>query len=160
PVEPKDRRAMLEQDTKLAEEGSATLESALSASYAGVRVPSRLGAMLRGRMRKVKDAAANQARSPSTTARGKVVKATERIVLVIDAAIQGLGLRNTRDVARELAEVAEDLAAAAALAPKAGEKVRADQRMDAAVVVLDGGGRAMKRLGALGRDIGEIVETD
>ncbi len=160
PAEPKDRKAMLEEDVKLADEGTELLESALATSYAGVRVPGRLGAMLRGRMRKVKDAAQNQLRSPSTTARANVVKANERIVLVIDAAIQGLGLRDTRDVARELAEVAEELAAAAALAHKPAEKVRGEQRMDAAVVVLDGGGKAMRRLGALGRDIGEIVEMD
>ncbi|HVH44349.1 MAG TPA: DUF4175 domain-containing protein, partial [Labilithrix sp.] len=160
PAEPKERRAMLEHDVKLADEGSELLETALMTSYAGVRVPSRLGAMLRGRMRKVKDSAHNQLRSPSTTARANVVKATERIVLVIDAAIHGLGLRDTRDVARELAEVAEDLAAASAMGQKSDAVVRAEQRMDAAVVVLDGGGRAMRRLGALGRDIGEIVEMD
>jgi Domain of unknown function (DUF4175) len=158
--EPKERRSVLEHDVRLAEEGSDALESALATSYAGIRVPSRLGAMLRGRMRKVKDAANNQLRSPSTSARANVVKATERMVLVIDAAIQGLGLRDTRDVARELAEVAEDLAAAGALAHKPAEKVRGEQRMDAAVVVLTGGGKAMRRLGALGRDIGEIVEMD
>ncbi|MBX3224345.1 MAG: DUF4175 family protein [Labilithrix sp.] len=159
-AEPKDRRTMLEHDVKLAEEGSELLEAALTTSYAGVRVPSRLGAMLRGRMRKVRDAAQNQLRSPSTTARANVVKTTERMVLVVDGAIQGLGLRDTREVARELAEVAEDLAAAAALAHKPAEKVRGEQRMDAAVVVLDGGGKSMRRLGALGRDIGEIVEMD
>jgi hypothetical protein len=32
--------------------------------------------------------------------------------------------------------------------------------MNAAVLVLDGGGRAMKKLGSLGRDLGEIVEMD
>ncbi|HVJ94000.1 MAG TPA: DUF4175 domain-containing protein, partial [Labilithrix sp.] len=160
PSEPKDRKAMLEADVKVADEGNAALETALTTSYAGIRVPSRLGAMLRGRMRKVREAVLNQQRSPSTTARANVVKATERMVLVIDAAIQGLGLRDTRDVARELAEVAEDLAAAAALAHKPAEKVRGEQRMDAAALVLDGGGKAMRRLGALGRDIGEIVEMD
>lgn len=160
PAEPKDRRAMLEKDLKLAEENAELLESTLTTSFAGVRVPSRLGAMLRGRMRKVKDAAVNQHRSPSTTARANLVKATERMTLVIDAAIQGLGIRDTHDVARELAEVAEDLAAGATLASKPPEKLRGEQRMDAAVVVLDGGGKAMRRLGALGRDIGEIVGMD
>jgi hypothetical protein len=159
-AEPKDRRTMLEHDVKLADDGSEILEQALRASYAGIRVPSRLGAMLRGRMRKVKDAAQNQLRSPSTTARANLVKATERMVLVIDAAIQGLGLRDTRAVARELAEVADDVAGAAALAQKPAEKVRGEQRMDAAVVVLTGGGKTMRHLGALGRDIGEIVEMD
>jgi hypothetical protein len=159
-ADPKDRRAMLEHDVKLAEEGSEALDAALTTSYAGIRVPSRLAAMLRGRMRKVKDAVNNQLRSPSSSARANVVKVTERMVLVIDAAIQGLGLRDTRNVAHELAEVAEDLAAAATLAHRPAEKVRGEQRMDAAVVVLDGGGKAMRRLGALGRDIGEIVEMD
>lgn len=159
PAEPKERRAHLEDDVKLAEEGSEMLETALAGSYAGVRVPSRLGAMLRGRMRKVTDASKNQLRSPSTTAHANVVKATERMVLVLDGAIQGLGLRNTRDVARELADVADDLSAASALSQKSAEKVRAEQRMDAAALVLDGGGKSMRRLGSLGRDLGEIVEA-
>lgn len=159
-TDPKERRSMLEQDVRLADESSELLESTLTSSYAGVRVPGRLGAMLRGRMRKVKDSVVNQLRSPSTTARANVVKATERMVLVIDAAIQGLGLRDTRDVAHELAEVAEDLAVGASLGNKPAEKVRSEQRMNAAVVVLEGGGRAMRKLGALGRDIGEIVQMD
>lgn len=159
-AEPKDRKAMLAEDVRLADTTSALLETTLSTSYAGVRVPSRLGAMLRGRMRKLKDSVANQLRSPSTTARGNVVKATERMTLLVDSTIQGLGLRDTRDVARELAEVAEELALSSSLAHKPGEKVRAEQRMEAAVLVLDGGGKAMRHLGALGRDIGEIVEMD
>jgi hypothetical protein len=159
-AEPKDRRAMLEQDVRLAEANSDLLDSTLRTSYAGIRVPGRLAAMLRGRMRKVKDAAANQLRSPSTTARANLVKATERMTLVVDAAIQGLGLRDTRDVAHELAEVAEDLASAASLAHQAAEKVRGEKRMDAAALVLEGGGNAMRHLGALGRDLGEIVEMD
>ena len=160
PTDPKERRALVDRDTKLAEEDSDLLETTLVSSYAGARYSGRLGAMLRGRMRKVKEATGNQSRSPSTHARAAVVKATERIVLVLDAAIQGLGLRDTRDVARELAEVADDLALASTLAQKAAEKTRGEQRMDAAALVLDGGGRSMRKLGALGRDIGEIVEMD
>src|SRR5262249_27548765 len=93
-------------------------------------------------------------------ARTNVVKASERMVLVVDAVVRGLGLRGTRDVARELAEVADDLAGAAGLAQKANEKARGEQRMDAAALVLDGGRKAMLRLGALRRGFGEIVEMD
>lgn len=160
PSEPKDRREFLERDTKLSEELGEKLEGALLTSYAGVRVQARLGAMLRGRMRKVKEATDNQTRSPSSNAHANVVKATERMALVIDGAIQGLGLRDTHDVARELAEVADELGVAAQTAQKAAEKARAEQRMDAAVLVLGGGGAAMRKLGALGRDIGEIVAMD
>lgn len=160
PTEPKDRRALLDEDAKRAREGSDLLETTIGTSYAGVRVPGRLGAMLRGRMRKLRDAVDDQTRSPSTTARGNVVKASERMALVLDAAVQGLGLRSTRDVAHELAEVADEMAASAGLATKAAEKARAEQRMDAAHVVLEGGGKSMRKLGALGRDIGEIVGAD
>lgn len=160
PAEPAERREVLEEDLKLAAQGSELLETTLRTSYAGVRVSSRLAAVLRGRMRKVTEAVKNQQRSPSTRARANVVKASERTVLVVDAVIQGLGVRDTRDVAGELAEVAEELAAAAAVASGGAERQRSDQRMDAAAVVLEGGGRSMRRLGALGRDIGGIVEAD
>lgn len=162
-AEPKERRDMLEHDAKWSEQISESLEQTLATTYAGVRVPGRLGAMLRGRMRKMTDATTNQLRSPSTTARANVVKATERIVLVIDGAIQGLALRDTKDAARELAEVAEELAAASALAQKnadkTAERARNTTRMDAATLVLTGGGKAMRQLGSLGRDLGEIVEV-
>ncbi|MDB4934226.1 MAG: hypothetical protein JWP87_1198 [Labilithrix sp.] len=160
PKELKDRREFLDREARFDDDANELLDSTLATSYAGVRVPGRLAAMLRGRMRKVKEAVSNQARSPSTAAHAAVVKATERIVLVVDAVVQGQGLKDTRDVARELADVADDLAASASLAQKAAEKPRGIQRMDAAVIVLGGGGRAMQRLGALGRDIGEIVEAD
>ena len=127
PAEPSERREMLEHDTKWSEQISDALDQTLSTTYAGVRVPGRLGAMLRGRMRKMTDATTNQLRSPSTTARANVVKATERMVLVIDGAIRGLGLRDTKDAARELAEVADELAAAASsLAQKTAEDAQRD----------------------------------
>jgi hypothetical protein len=159
PSEPKDRHDFVEKDAKWSEQIAAQLDTALTTSFAGVRVPGRLSAMLRGRMRKVTDATTNQLRSPSTAARANVVKATERMTLVIDGAIAGLGLRDTKDSARELAEVAEELAAAASQAQKTNEKQRNEQRMTAAVIVLTGGGKSMRQLGALGRDIGEIVEV-
>ena len=160
PKETKERREFLDREAKFEDDASELLDTTLSTSYAGVRVPGRLAALLRGRMRKVKEAVSNQARSPSTTAHAAVVKATERVVLVVDAVVQGQGLKDTREVAKELADVADDLAAGGSLAQKPPEKPRGIQRMDAAVIVLGGGGRAMKRLGALGRDLGEIVEMD
>ena len=126
------------------------------------------------------------------------MKASERIVLVVDAVAQGLGQRDTKQTASQLAEVADELATGAAHAAATGvttattsatapmaasasaktavasdagvdtsadakqrsEHARAVQRMDAAVQVLTGGSRSLLRLGALGRDLGEIVSTD
>lgn len=160
PKELKDRREFLDREAKFEDDANELLESTLATSYAGVRVPGRLAAMLRGRMRKVKEAVTNETRSPSTTAHAAVVKATERIVLVVDAVVQGQGLKDTREVAKELADVADDLAVGGSLAQKPPEKARGIQRMDAAAMVLGGGGRSMMRLGSLGRDLGEIVEAD
>jgi hypothetical protein len=160
PKELKDRREFLDREAKFEDDASELLESTLATSYAGVRVPGRLAAMLRGRMRKVKEAVTNETRSPSTKAHAAVVKATERIVLVVDAVVQGQGLKDTREVAKELADVADDLAVGGSLAQKPPEKARGVQRMDAAAMVLGGGGRSMMRLGSLGRDLGEIVEVD
>jgi hypothetical protein len=160
PGDPKARRDFLEQEAKLDQDDAEALDTTLTTSYAGTRVSGRLAAMLRGRYRKVKEAVTNQARSPSTAAHAAVVKSTERIVLVVDAVVRGQGLNDTRSVAKELAEVADELSSAAALAQKAAEKARGVQRMDAAVMVLGGGGKSMRHLGALGRDLGEIVEMD
>lgn len=160
PTDMVERRTFLDQETKLMDEDNEALETMLSTSYAGVRVSGRLAAMLRGRYRKVKEAVTNEVRSPGTATRAAVVKATERIVLVVDAVAQGLSLKDTRGVAKELADVADDLAVASELAQKPPEKQRGEQRIDAAVMVLEGGGRSMRRLGSLGRDLGEIVGMD
>ncbi len=160
PGDLKERRAYLEEESKLVDRTGELLETTLTGSYAGTRISARLGAMLRGRMRKVKEAAGNQSRNPSSATHAALVKATERIVLVVDAMIQGLGLRDSRDVAKELAEVADDLALSATLSQKPAEAARGEQRMDAAVMVLGGGGRSLRRLGSLGRDLGEIVDMD
>ncbi|MCL2726430.1 MAG: DUF4175 domain-containing protein [Polyangiaceae bacterium] len=156
----KERRAFLDQEARVFDENSELLESTLTASHAGTRVSGRVAAMLRGKMRKLKEAVTNQARSPSTSAHAAVVKATERVVLVVDAVIQGTGLKDTHDVAKELAVAADDLALGATTAHKPEERSRGQERMDAAILVLGGGGRSMKRLGSLGRDLGEIVDMD
>ncbi|HEY8074630.1 MAG TPA: DUF4175 domain-containing protein, partial [Labilithrix sp.] len=160
PGEMKARRDFLDHEAKLDQDDGDALDVTLSGSYAGTRIGGRLAAMLRGRYRKVKEAVTNQARSPSTAAHATLIKATERIVLVVDAVVRGQALKDTREVARELADVADELSSASTLAQSSAERPRGIQRIDAAVMVLQGGGRSMKHLGSLGRDLGEIVEMD
>jgi hypothetical protein len=90
------------------------------------------------------------------------VKATERFVLVLDAVIRGLGVHDTRESAKQLADVADDLALGASQMQGDDRDARAGGgvRMDAAHGVLAGGGRVMLRMGSLGRDLGEIVDAD
>ena len=160
PADLKERRAFLDKEAKLDEDDGELLETTLMTSHAGIRVSARLAVMVRARYRKVKESVASEVRSPSTTAHANVVKATERVVLVIDAITQGLGVRDSKEVAKDLADVADELGSAAQVSQKQAEKARGIQRMDAAQRVLEGGGRSLVRLGALGRDLGEIVGAD
>jgi hypothetical protein len=163
------------------------VDAAATGSYAGLRLPGRLQAMLRGQLRKLREAVDKEKRVPNVDTHAALVKASERLVLVVDAMAQGLGQRDTKQTASQLAEVADDLATGAAqaaatttakglaktgsLAADGGadlladaklrsEHARAVQRMDASVQVLGGGARSLMRLGVLGRDLGEIVGAD
>lgn len=157
-----DERTRAADDEKL-------LDDTTSQSYGGVRIPDRLRAMLRAQQQKTRAAVDADARAPSAAAHAGAVHATERWVLVVDAIIRGLGVRDSRESARQLADVADDLALGASQlaqvgAPAGGTdadaRSRNVRRMDAATIVLDGGSRQMKHLGSLGQDLGEIVEAD
>ncbi len=153
-------RRFIAEEAKGVDENGELLDATLTSSYAGVRVAGRLQAMFRGSMRKVREAMDKEANGASRTTHAALVKASERIVLVVDAALQGLGLADARAAALKLADVADDLVLGATQIQRPLEVARGAARADAAVTVLRGGGRAMTRLGALGRDLGEIVEAD
>jgi hypothetical protein len=156
------RRDHAAQDKQRAAGDDAQLQTAFAQTYAGVRVPSRLRALAVAQQQKTRKAIDAEGRAPSAATHAEVVRATERYVLVVDAIIRGLGVRDSRDAARELADVADDLASGATqMQEEAAEaRSRGAVRMDAATVVLQGGERSLKRLGALGRDLGEIVDAD
>ncbi len=156
------RKAFLSDELRGADENAELLDATLTGSYAGVRVAPRLQAMLRGQMRKVREAVDMEARAPSVGTHALLIKTTERLVLVIDAMLRGLGFHDAKESARQLAEVADELAAGASQLqrdPKL-EAARGIARMDAASLVLNGGSRAMMHLGSLGRDLGEIIGSD
>lgn len=157
-----DERTRAADDEKL-------LDDTTTESYGGVRVPDRLRAMLRAQQQKTRTAVDADARAPSPATHAAAVHATERWTLVVDAIIRGLGVRDSRESARQLADVADDLALGASQLAQAGApagagdadaRSRSVRRMDAATTVLGGGSRQMKHLGSLGQDLGEIVEAD
>jgi hypothetical protein len=162
----KERKAMAEASAQRAAADEAILDDALGMTLAGVRVPSRVRALLTAQVQSVRKAVDAETRAPSNSARTAAVRATERFVLVVDAAIRGLGERDTRASARDLADVADDLVLGlgqtrnegAAVGPSAHP--RGEARASAATTVLAAGGKVMLRLGSLGRDLGEIVDAD
>ena len=156
------RKIFIAEEKAHLDADEARLQAVLAETYGGVRVAARVGAMLRTQSQKTRTAVTAETRAPSSATHSGAVKATERFVLVLDAAIRGLGFHDARESAKQLADVADDLALGAS--QMQGEdrdaRSRGGARMDAANVVLAGGGRVMLRLGSLGRDLGEIVDAD
>src|SRR5262249_26320919 len=132
PTDEKARRTFVEEEKQAVERDEVLMDQSLTAVYAGLRIPGRLQAMLRGQVRKERAAMAAEKAHPSARAHEGLVKATERFVLVLDAAIRGLGRRDTREAARQLAEVADDLAFGASQLTRRAEVGRGPVRMAAA----------------------------
>ncbi|HEX7664103.1 MAG TPA: DUF4175 domain-containing protein, partial [Polyangiaceae bacterium] len=145
PTAAADRKSFLDDEKKHANDDGDLMEVTLTSSYAGVRVAGRLAAMLRGQATKLRKAVDAEIASPTKPTHDGAVKATEKIVLVVDAVVQGLDVSGTRDTAKELADVADDLSAALAEAQRPGEAAHGTARSDAAVLVLGGGSRSLLR---------------
>jgi hypothetical protein len=162
PGQPSWRKIFLNEERTRTDADELKLRAVAAGVYGGVRIAARLVALLTAQSQKVHTAIGAEARSPTAPTHAAVVKATERYVLVVDAVIHGLGFHDTRESAKQLADVADDLAQGASQmqGQDRDARTRAGVRMDAARTVLDGGGRIMLRLGSLGQDIGEIVDTD
>jgi hypothetical protein len=160
PAKLADRRGMLAEEGKTVDDDAELLDATLSGEYAGIRIPGRLQALLRGQMRKVREAMTQEARVASPQTHAALVKTSEKIALVADAIVAGLGQRDTRSSAKQLADVADDVVLGETEEARDAERERGRMRADAGVGVLAGGGKSMRRLGELGRDIGEIVASD
>ena len=156
------RTTFIAGERRRATDDENRLDEVLGQTYAGVRVPGRLRAMVVAQKQKMHKAIDAEVRSFTAPTHTAAVAATERFALVVDAVIRGLGVHDTREASKQLADVADDLALGAGQLQEEGAEARSRgaARMDASNVVLAGGGRVMKELGALGRDIGEIVEAD
>jgi hypothetical protein len=161
PAEAAARKAFLADAKTQTAACEAKLDETRTATYGGVRLATRLAALLETQAQKTRAAVGAEARAPSATTHAAVVKATERFTLVVDAVIRGLAFHDTREAAKQLADVADDLASGASQVQGQDreERARATVRMDAATMVLAGGGHAMLRLGSLGQDLGEIVDA-
>ncbi len=136
------------------------VESFLSSSHDGLRVPSRLGMFVRGRLRKVREAVAAEVKSPTNTTHAATVTAIEKVTLAFDGAVRALGNRDTKAIAKLLSEVADDGADSIRELGNKPNDAEATSRVDVDLKALDGGGASLRRLGELGRDLGEIVEND
>ena len=141
------------------------VEGALSGTYGGLGLRGRLVSLARGQLRRLGEALAAEKKASAGAGlvekHQKLLEETENALLALDVGVRTLGVRDTRTVAKRLADVADEAAAAAELALAGTEaKAPAAARLDAAVEVLGGGATQLLRLGDLGLDLGEIVQND
>ncbi len=157
---PAERAQLAEKDRESVAGDDRLLDGVAKGTPAGLPVKANIVALLRGQMRRVKEALNAELRSPGTASHGRLVAATEHLVLATDAVVRKLGQKDSRSVARSLADVADDLSLGASQMRRAQDRARGQLRADASVVVLEGGARSLVQLGSLGRDLGEIVQMD
>ncbi len=160
PSDPAARREFAIAESRALGDDSEHIEDALGASHAGVKVPGRIQSLVRGSMAKLRKAVEAEKRSVSTTTHAKVVKASEGLVLLVDAVVRGLAMRDARDSARKLGDVADDLALGATQSASPDERTRGAARIDASSLVLRGGAKSLWRLGDLGRELGGVIDGD
>jgi hypothetical protein len=137
------------------------VHAALADVYGGLRVDGRVASLFRGQLRRLDAALEAEAARPSASTHEALVVATESALLALDAGLRALGVRDTRQLAKRAADVADDAASASDALARTTEPAPTEAlKLDAAVEILGGGGRQLLRLGDLGADLGEIVAND
>jgi hypothetical protein len=156
----KDKSEHVKHEAEAQQTAEAVVDEVLSGMYGGLRLRGRAALLARGQIRRL-SAALEEERKASTRAKHEaLLGVTEDVLLAFDSAVRGLGVRDSRLVAGKLADVADELAAAAYAAGSGNGGASSAARLDAAAQVLDNGGKQLLRLGDLGLDLGEIVAND
>ena len=136
------------------------VQDALAGTYGGLQVRGVVTALARGQLRRLAKALDAEKAAPVAAKHQKLLDESEASLLALDAGVRMIGDKDTRAVAKRLADVAEEAAAGLLAATTATDARASAGRVDAAVQVLDAGGKQMLRLGELGLDLGEIVGND
>jgi hypothetical protein len=123
------------------------LRRVTSSSFAGARLSSGLSAFIEGQAR-------------SLGAKGPSRRRTEDVLLALDAALRGLGERDAGEVAKRLADAADEAAEGAKLALRTEKRSRGLERLSLALGVLDVGASHLSRLGVLGADLGSVAISE
>src|SRR5204863_6603118 len=80
--------------------------------------------------------------------------------LALDVALRSLGNRDASEVAKRLAEVAEEAALGARLARETEHKREGLARLDVALGAVEKGARNLVVLSSLGKDLGSVATAD
>ena len=148
-----------EDEAAAQEKALAVVNEVLAGEYGGLRVRGRAATLARGQLARLGRALDAERKATTREKHDALLAETEGTLLAFDAGVRGLGFRDARAVGKRLADVADE-AAAAANAMGGGDRAGGGARLEAATLVLDGGGKQLLRLGELGLDLGELVAND
>ncbi len=133
------------------------IDAVLGGTFGGLGVRGQARTILAGEEKRLDEAVTAFRDKPVAPTYEKLVKTSEDAVLAIDAAVRGQGVRDAGRVAKKLAKVADEIAAEAHAFDKDPDAGSASARLDAAMGVLDAGGKELVTLGDLGFDLGDVV---
>jgi hypothetical protein len=138
-----------------------SIAAAVQAEYGGLRIRGRAVSVVLGQLRRLDKALGAENTTPSDKTHQTLLAETESVLLTLDNGARALASHDARSVAKRLADVADDGAAAASsFGASSTDLVVPTAKLDASVHLLDGGGKQLLRLGDLGVDLGEIVVND
>jgi hypothetical protein len=157
---PADAKAHVADEADAQAKAARAVNDALLGNYGGLSLRGRIVSLARGQLRRLERALEAEKKTPTAPAHQKLLEETEDALLALDSGVRALGWRDTQSVAKRLADVADEAAAALAAAGSSPDPKAGAPRIDAAVGVLDGGGKQLLKLGELGVDLGEIVAAD
>jgi len=155
-----ERKALGTREQKAHAAFEQSVKDAAERRYGGIEMSRRMRTFLAGQLERLTKAADGACPSVSEQACRKGLErlgdVTGDTVLALDVAARALSTRDSVNIARKLSDVAEEGAEGARLI-RQPESARGRARLDAALMVLRGGGGSLLRLGGLGGDLGEVV---
>ncbi len=155
-----DLHVVLEGERAQHAANAALLETTINDSYAGARVISRLKALLRAQAKKLDSAMKAESDTHTQSTHVALIKQNETMALVVDGVVRGQGIKDARDSAKLLADVADDLALGALQMQHPSEAERGTLRFSAATTVLRGSEKQLVSMGSLGRDFAGVIHAD
>ncbi|MBK8255067.1 MAG: DUF4175 family protein [Polyangiaceae bacterium] len=158
--DPKTSKDIVAAETDAQKRARQFTMEALGKTFAGLTPNGRMTALARGQWSRLDKSLDAFSKAPSQTTYDKLIHETEDALLAFDGGLRALAVRDTRAVAKRLADVADETALAAGALALGMDTESAALRLDASFGVLDSGGKQLLKLGELGLDLGEIVASD
>ncbi|MBI5536737.1 MAG: DUF4175 domain-containing protein [Deltaproteobacteria bacterium] len=160
PADKKDRATHVDLEQADHKALQSDVTRVVGEAFGGLKVPRSFGTLVIGRLERI-SAAIEAERKAATVEQAKAAHdktrtATEDAVLAFDSALHMVANVDATTNARRLADAAEEVASGAKQA-RGSERERGLTRLKASMGVLQSGAEWISKLGALGKDLGEVI---